>query len=81
MYEPTSEPGGELPAVSAWIYRELVAIARSFYNLDQLRLKETNVEPTKPRAGDIRLADGTNWNPGSGAGFYGYYAGNWSKLG
>ena len=46
-----------------------------------LRVGTTNVAPSKPRAGDIRLADGTNWNPGSGAGFYGYYGGAWVKLG
>ena len=46
-----------------------------------LRLATTYVVPDKPRAGDIRLADGTQWNPGSGAGFYGYYGGSWVKLG
>jgi hypothetical protein len=37
--------------------------------------------PDKLRAGMIVLADGTEWNPGSGAGFYGYYGGSWHKLG
>lgn len=37
--------------------------------------------PTKPRDGMIVLADGTAWNPGSGAGFYGYRAGAWRFLG
>lgn len=46
-----------------------------------LRLGTTYVAPSKPRAGDIRLADGTQWDPGSGAGFYGYYGGAWVKLG
>ncbi len=41
----------------------------------------TYVAPLKPRSGDFRLADGTSWNPGSGAGFYGYYGGSWVKLG
>lgn len=48
---------------------------------DLVHLDTTTVAPTKPRAGDVRLADGTNWDPGSGAGFYGYYGGAWSKLG
>ena len=81
MYEAKTPPAGDLETLRAFIDRELVELERSFYNLDQIRLKETNVAPTKPRAGDVRLADGTNWNPGSGAGFYGYYAGAWSKLG
>lgn len=37
--------------------------------------------PSKLVTGTIVLADGTDWNPGSGAGFYGYYAGSWHKLG
>lgn len=28
-----------------------------------LRIAEINVDPSKPRQGDIRLADGTNWDP------------------
>lgn len=30
----------------------------------------THVEPPKPRPGDIRYADGTDWDPGSGEGVY-----------
>lgn len=41
----------------------------------------TYVAPAKPRQGDIRFADGTDWNPGSGEGLYIYLsAGSWSKL-
>jgi len=41
----------------------------------------TNVAPSKPRQGDVRFADGTNWNPTSGGeGLYVYLAGGWSKL-
>jgi hypothetical protein len=40
-----------------------------------------NNEPNKRRAGDVRYADGTNWNPGSGEGLYIYLStGAWSKL-
>ena len=44
-------------------------------------LATLNVAPDKPRAGMVALADGTNWNPGSGAGVYAYYGGAWVKLG
>lgn len=37
--------------------------------------------PSKPRTGMVVLADGTYWNPGSGAGYYGYYGASWVKLG
>jgi hypothetical protein len=37
-------------------------------------------EPTDKANGMIVYADGTSWNPGSGAGFYGYEGGAWVKL-
>lgn len=33
-------------------------------------LSTTNVAPAHPRDGDVRFADGVNWNPGSGRGTY-----------
>jgi len=33
-------------------------------------LDVSNTEPAKPQQGDIRYADGTNWNPGAGEGIY-----------
>jgi hypothetical protein len=37
--------------------------------------------PDKPSQGNIRYADGTSWNPGSGEGIYFYNAaGAWTKL-
>jgi len=44
------------------------------------KLDELNAAPDKPRNGLIVYADGTNWNPGSGEGYYGYEAGAWVKL-
>ena len=37
-------------------------------------------EPMRPRDGDIVLADGTEWDPGSGEGVYCYYNNMWNKL-
>lgn len=42
---------------------------------------QLHVEPLKLKDGLVVLADGTDWNPGSGAGFYGYYGAAWHKLG
>lgn len=36
--------------------------------------------PSSPSNGEMAYADGTNWDPGSGEGFYGYEAGAWTKL-
>lgn len=37
-------------------------------------------EPSRPEDGVIVYANGTDWNPGSGEGFYGYENGSWVKL-
>lgn len=59
------------------LYRVKVAIDA----LAAGHLTQVHVAPTKPRQGDTRLADGTNWNPGSGQGVYTYYNSTWNKLG
>lgn len=44
-------------------------------------LDRINVPPTKPRDGDVRYADGVDWNPGGGRGFYYYDGATWNQLG
>lgn len=64
-----------------YILDELEAIERAQVDLNFVKLVELHVAPERPRAGMIVLADGSDWDPGSGAGYYGYYGGSWSKLG
>ncbi len=66
--------------LSDYLFHELNRLSDVIFNLDVMRLEQTNVEPDKPRDGDIRYADGTNWNPGSGIGIYAYVGGAWTKL-
>lgn len=79
MYAPAPVPTdpAQLPA---YIRSELERIAREI-RVPTLQLEELHVAPAKPRAGMIVLADGAHWNPGSGAGFYGYRGGAWRLLG
>lgn len=64
------------------VRQEFELVARAMTEPNDLILLDTlYVAPSKPREGMIALADGTNWNPGSGAGFYGYHSGSWNKLG
>ena len=65
-----------------WVALELKRISDEF-NLqgDILRLSTTYVAPPKAREGDIRLADGSLWNPGAGAGAYIYRGSAWHLLG
>ena len=65
-----------------YLFNELNRLADIIFNLDTFRLEPTNVDPVKPRDGDIRYADGTTWNPGSGGeGIYAYYNATWNRLG
>lgn len=49
--------------------------------IPRLRLVEQHAVPSKPRDGDVVFADGVDWNPGSGQGYYGYYGAAWHFLG
>ena len=69
--------------LSDYLFHELNKLSDIIFNLDVMRLEQTNVQPDKPRDGDIRYADGTNWNPGSGQGLYVYIDDGtpaWEKL-
>ena len=82
-YEPEAAPiNDDERDLKAFIERELRRVASAFdVGVDTILLTELHNEPERPRAGMIVLADGTNWNPGSGAGFYGYRSGAWQFLG
>ena len=46
-----------------------------------LTLDEWHAAPGKPALGMMVLADGTDWNPGSGQGVYVWYNSAWNFLG
>ena len=46
-----------------------------------LAMATSYAAPGKPQDGMIVKADGTHWDPGSGAGFYGYSGSAWVLLG
>lgn len=79
-YQPVLAPtdGKGLPT---HIDTELRRIAAALRLIADGHVDPTYVEPTKPRDGDFRLADGANWDPGSGQGAYIYYASTWNPLG
>ena len=80
-YNPSTPPGD--PAqLSQWLQRELSNLKQALESPQPfLRLRVTNVAPTRFIDGDVYEADGTNWDPGSGAGTYIRRAGAWVKLG
>jgi microcystin-dependent protein len=79
-YTPQTVSGDDHDEVAASVDRELSRLSTALsFGLAQ-NLPVLSVAPTKPRDGNIALADGTNWNPGAGPGIYYYYLGVWHPL-
>lgn len=66
-----------------WLLDELrhIADVMSEIETDSVFLKQWNEEPERRYDGQVIYADGTNFNPGSGEGFYGYHNAIWHFLG
>lgn len=80
FYAP-SEPPTSLDHLRYYIKDELLKVSSVLQLLASGHVDKTFVAPTKPRDGDIRYADGTSWNPGSGAGVYYFNGSIWKLLG
>lgn len=82
FYAP-SEPPADAEQMRYWIKDELLKVGAVLQLLAAGHIETTTVAPTKPREGDIRLANGTTWKPnGTGAaGVWAFYAGSWKLLG
>jgi hypothetical protein len=83
MYTPKYPPiNPDVRSLADYAVNELQSVAQAQADpRDFFQLNVLNVAPKKPRAGMVVEADGTNWNPGSGAGCYIYRASAWVKLG
>lgn len=81
LYVPGPPPRALPVEAQTYLREELEKIALAVRQLAAGHIDMTYVAPAKPREGDIRLADGTDFDPGAGQGFYGYYGGAWHKLG
>ena len=80
-YEPAPVPDNP-EDIPAYLRQDFTRISDVINNIADGHFDVSNVELSKPRTGDIRHADGSNWNPGStGEGVYIYLStGAWSKL-
>lgn len=81
IYYAPEPPPADVSQISAYIERELFKVKMAIDLLALGHLDETFVAPVKPRNGDLRYADGTSWNPGSGRGVYVYKGSSWVLLG
>ena len=60
-------------------FNKISAVIREFISTGHL-VPELNAEPERPHNGMIVIADGTDWNPGAGAGFYIRKLGVWTLI-
>lgn len=80
QYLPTPGPRSADPGqeeVVLWAQRELEKIGARFTNHSVIQHNVLHVEPTRPREGMTVIADGSDWDPGSGRGQYIYLNGDW----
>lgn len=82
-YRPTSLPPvpNEQRELAQYLERELRQLQLELASAGMVSLQSLSRPPDKLQPGLTVLADGTNWNPGSGAGVYTYYSSAWHKLG
>jgi hypothetical protein len=79
-YIPSSTAADTAVGLRSWLVQELNRIANGFTVAGQTTtLPVLTVEPAKPETGQVVLADGTAWNPGSGRGLY-YYDAGWQYI-
>ena len=71
----------DVTQIPQFLRDQQVQIQAAIASLVQNRYEKTYVAPAKPRDGDVAYADGTYWNPGSGAGLYQYNGTAWSVIG
>lgn len=76
-YTPLPTTAVTVADLRSWANRELQRVSLAFTTSgSQTTLPVLNAEPEKPQLGQLVIADGTNWNPGSGRGLY-YYDSGW----
>jgi hypothetical protein len=82
MYEPTPVPSDSPRGLRAWLAHQLreVASVLARPTVVGVRFALLAAEPARYENGDVVGADGTNWNPGGGAGIYARISGAWVKL-
>jgi hypothetical protein len=78
-YSPSPVPN-DIEELRRFLREEFILISIAINNLADGHLDKLHVEPSRPREGDIRYADGSDWNPGSGVGTYEYRGSAWFKL-
>lgn len=78
-YHPEQPPLECTPEkLGDYIYKQLLRIALSLQTVNDI--DKTYSAPDKVQPGMIRYADGTGWDPGSGAGLYYWNGSAWTLI-
>lgn len=81
MFKPGAISPSSLSELAGSCQREFHKVALELSQpTDFLALKTVYAAPSRVFEGMIVKADGTEWNPGSGAGVYVYKSGGWSAM-
>jgi len=81
MYQPQLLTAGDLETLKMQLKQEFATIAmEQAQPSDYMALNTLYAAPKRIFDGMVILADGTVFNPGSGAGVYARVAGAWVKL-
>lgn len=79
-HEPVGFPQ-TVEDLARYVENQFLRLSQALEFAEAVQLVEQNAEPIRPRDGLIALADGVNWDPGNGSGYYGYHNGSWTFLG
>ncbi len=71
------QPPEDLEGLRHYVYQHFQRLAEMVNAAEDGAQVKVNVEPAKPRDGHLKYADGTNWDPGYGEGFYWYDGAAW----
>ena len=75
-YSPSQATPSDIPSLVRYLFRELTRIG-NVIDSKTPNAPTLNVEPERPEEGDMVIADGTDWDPGSGNGLYIYLNATW----
>ncbi len=74
------QPPEDLEGLRHYVYQHFQRLAEMVNAAEDGAQLKTNVAPSKPRDGHLKYADGVNWNPGEGEGFYWFDGASWRFL-
>ena len=79
-YQP-ADPPSDPKDLQRYLREELLKLKQAIDAVAEGYAPVVYAAPLKPRTGMLRNADGTQWNPGSGAGLYRYTGTTWKYIG